>query len=790
MMMRGVFVLMAFCWACACLADAPVRLADGLCALRFEKGALVVSDAAGRDAMRLGKIRFVWNPANAVPVSATLKDGKIDITYTFEHAGTNELTMAGTASLTGHGFRIDLTATIPPNVKSGGQLMEIVRTKGTRKDWRAVKCGYWKRCKPAVWKKFYRAGVPFEVASCTLKKYITPTQTFWFVNPGWSGERTEFAHFPKGAGKDRVFHGYVEFVTGVDAENAELAAAEKDGRPFVMAFKTEKPFNIFDAGAPSATLTVRPIVSGRRTLRVTARDFDGNVVLDETREMAFERGKPVTLPWTLPAFAGGRGIYFLEASILNGETEDCFTRTSVAGLPPHTFRHRDTSIAAMAAYPATKEAYRLMERLGVAIVRYGDNHFFTTNYNITAYRAVHAPNYVFNPTNAKHLAHLEKDIIAPLKRDGNPYLEFGNEVGWKKSAAERKRLVACYASWVEAIVRRLKEEKLDVKLITFGLQPDYTAAMMEDLKAAGVFDKMTGLTLHPGRGYYTADNTHGGWVYRGIIQRARRKFDAMGFSDKEIHMTECYASTHPNDGWKDSYRQATENTLLNLVIAAAEPRVKTMMFYKLHQGLSSDPHGYPWAAANGITTVNSEYDYGLLMRDDSPKPSLLAYAAACEQLDGATFRRELPIPKGGPTLRALEFATPRGSMAVLFDRSESGNYHYLWRMRCPRGVPKGLNLYRHLEAWERHWRKRVKHTFRTTAKEVTVYDVIGRKRTIPADENGTVTLELDGEPVMAYGLNLNDKFAAAGGAKGGEDATKDSLEDYDYAAEEKSAAMD
>ncbi len=771
-----------------CAADAP-RIADEHCALRFENGKILVSDASGLDILAIGKIRFVWDRPIAVPKSAAVKDGKIEIDYAIENAGTNDIQMTGSAFLTGHGFRLELQAKIPPNVKSGGQMIDIVRLNKTTKEATVTKCGYWKRCKPAEWKDFYRAGVPFEVRSAYMKPYRSPTQTFWCLNTGWSGDRTECPGFPRKS-KDGVFRGSIEFLTGVDSENPHLAAAGKDGRPFVMSFSTKKPFNIFEGGKPSAKLAISSLVSGVRELHVIARDFDGKVVREKTKKLRVKKGETQEFGLTLPAFDCGRGIYFLEASLkMEDGAEECFTRTTLAVLPPHTFHHREKSIAAMAAYPHNENAYRLMERLGVAILRDGDHNFFKTNYNMTAYRAVHAPPYMFDPGNAKHAAHLERTMIEPLKRQGNPCLEFGNEIGWKKSAAERTRLVKCYDSWVTAIQRRLDEENLNVKLITFGLQPDYTMAMMGEMKELGIFDRVSALNLHPGRGYYTADHVHGGWVYRGIIQRARAKFAEMGYRDKDIHMSECYACTHPNDGWKDSYRRAAENTLLNLVIAAAEPNVKSMMFFKLDQGISSDPNAYPLASTNGITTINSEYDFGLLMRDNSPKPSLLSYAATCEHLDGATFLRELSANEKG-SLRAFEFKTPRGNLAVLYDRIEGGNYNALWQRERPRDAPKGLNLYRDLEAWEKHWTKSVGHTFKATAKDVTLIDVIGRARTITPDKNGTVTLDLDGEPVMVYGIDLDPVFGTTVRESGGALSPKaPGFNDfnYDYAGEEKSA---
>lgn len=789
----------AFLWVLSllgglCAVGAPTDaagLSDGVCALRFENGALVVSDRSGVDVLAVGRLLFAWgNPQVAVPVSATRVGEALRLAYRIDHDVSNGVRrLEAVATRTGHGFQVDFTGDFAPSVKSGGQMIEVARLNGTVRDATVTKCGFWTRCRPAVSGAYRDPGVPFEVASRTLKPYTAKSgQVFWCCNTGWAGARTECPGFGRKPDADGLFRARLAFVTGVSSTDAQVAAAEVDGRPFVMRLSTDRPFNLFESGAPSFSLRVDPLVTGRRTLRVTVRDFDGCVVLARAADVAFTRGRPRGHRFELPALpAGARGIWFVEASLADGDREEAFARTNLAVLPPHEFRHRATSVAGMAAYPAGADAERLLARLGVAVLRYGDNRKFRAQYGITAFASRHAPEEPFDPANARHLQILDEEIVARIRAQGAPVLEFGNEVGWHRTEAEQDRLVAAYVSWLRAIRARLDAVGLgDVKIITFGLQPDYSVRMMARMKERGVFDLVDGLTLHPGRGYYTADGTRGGWVFRGIIQRARDRFDALGFPDKEIHLTECYAATHPNDGWKDSYRQAAENVALSLVIASAEPRVKNMMFYKLHQGTSQDPHGYPKAHASGTSTVNAEYDFGLLMRDDSPKPSLLAYAATCERLDGARFLRERGETADG-TLRGFAFATPEGPLAVLYDRTEGDQQYNLWLKGLPKDVRALPNdrrdsLFRHKEAWVRHWTVRTDYVFRVArGAAVRVFDLIGREHR-PDVRDGRLQLALDGEPVFVYGLDVDDVFPAAacpGRARAA---------DFDYGKEENSGA--
>ncbi|HOE61969.1 MAG TPA: hypothetical protein PLZ74_10165 [Kiritimatiellia bacterium] len=785
--MKTRWMLLAVIWAAGTLsANDALRLSDDLCSLRFADGRLVIADKTGTDILAVGKVPFLWSVPCAVPKSVQrAANGRLRIAYEITNASGTNFPFSAEAYLTGHGFAVDFVSEIPPCFRSGGQMVEVFRLNDTGRSQQVTKCGYWQRCKPAVAEGWYDPGVPFEVKSMNVKPYRAKSgQVFWCRNTGWSGARTECPGFPR-TSTNGVYHGRLEFVTGVDSEDAQCAAAQVDGRPFVIALATERPFNLFESGAPKFRLTVKPLIDGWRTVRTVARDFDGKVVFDQSERFEFKIGVPFVRDYALPAVEeGARGIWFIESTVGEGEREDGFARMNVAVLPPHRFTHRDTSIAAMASYPETPEAERLMERLGVSILRYGDNNHFRTNYGITAYASRHAPPEMFDPQNPKHVKIIEKEIVGRIKERGNPYFEFGNEVGWHKTHEEQTRLVKCYVSWLKVIRARLAAEGLGhVKIITFGIQPDYSAHMMRIMKDEGVFDLVDGLTLHPGRGYYTADVTHGGWVYRGIIQRARARFAELGYPDKEIHMTECYAATHPNDGWKDSLRQATENTLLSLVIASVEPNVKNMMFYKLHQGTSQDPHGYPLAHPSGQTTVNAEYDFGLLMRDDSPKPSLLSYAATCEHLDGAKFLGE----KGAgtnrtDTLRAFVFDTPRGRLAVLFDRNEGGMLYKLWQRELPKGVYRDA-LFRHKDPWVRHWHRTKPYAFKT-AGAVRVFDMIGRERPA-AVKDGKFEIALDGEPVFVYGLDPVDILPAASFPAApavGREPSED-----EYAAEEKSS---
>ncbi|NLB68112.1 MAG: hypothetical protein GX804_00260, partial [Lentisphaerae bacterium] len=147
-----------------------------------------------------------------------------------------------------------------------------------------------------------------------------------------------------------------------------------------------------------------------------------------------------------------------------------------------------------------------------------------------------------------------------------------------------------------------------------------------------------------------------------------------------------------------------------------------------------------WYDIKGINHNDREYDFGLLMRDNSPKPSLMAFAAAAEALDGAEFLHYLSVPK--TRVRGMVFSTPRGIMTVLYDRTDG---HFF---------SKNIPGFVHKEPWIKHWATEKKHVFKTKQNEVITVDPVGREKSIPA-ENGEITLTLSGSPLIVYGLDIS-----------------------------------
>ena len=159
--------------------------------------------------------------------------------------------------------------------------------------------------------------------------------------------------------------------------------------------------------------------------------------------------------------------------------------------------------------------------------------------------------------------------------------------------------------------------------------------------------------------------------------------------------------------------------------------VAAIHFYQLHDGV--------WHDIGGVNEKDGEYHYGLLMRDNSLKPSAMAYAAAAEALDGAKFVKYYEPEKS--KVRGMIFDTPRGKLAILYDRTEGYT------------LSKNSKNFGHPEPWVSSWKVKHDVKFPVSGESITVIDPIGRARTIPA-KNGKVTLTLDGAPLMVLGLDI------------------------------------
>lgn len=706
-------------------AEEPVEITNSIHTVRFGKNGIVIQDARKKPLTTLQKVRLVWSPQEATPETAEKIDGStIRINYRIDRDPTGQVSLQSTVRLTENGIRINYDLHAPEGVKTGGAMQQFRQPGSARKLDAVYKSG--------IWTRGANNGVPFEIRDAYFKQIKGAESSLWITLPGnsaWCTPYTEHLKFNKKNNVPDSYSAHFIFTGTPGTKEGFEAAAIAGKRPLAIRLTSGKPFNIWESGTPVLKLDLSNTAKNTLSnipLNIRAYDYDGNAVLDQKRNVTLNAGERKSFELVLPA--AERAIYFIEAAAKHGGRE-YFTRTNAAILPPHQYIAPEKSNIGIAAFfnePDRASIIKLMKRIGVRYYRQGDNVKSMKDGIVSFAHNNVSASKPYSPAGDK--AKLEK-MVATFEKRQNPVWEFGNEWNMNKTREEKISRAKVYVSWLKPIREELAKRSYNVQLVALGLA-GADPFFLQCLSDAGAWPLIDGVALHPGRGNITPDDNGNGWFYYGSIRRTREKLKELG--EKPLHLTEVYACTQPNNWWVDSYRQSAENTLLTFAIGAAE-HAESVLFYQMHNGV--------WSDINGINHKDREYDYGLLMRDHSPKPSLLGFAAAAEHLDGAEFIRYFQIP--GTKIRGMEFSTPRGGMAVLYDRTEGTRQS------------KNTKDFAHKDPWTDHWKVHKNHTFNSSQAEITAVDAIGRITKLPVT-NGTVTLKLCGAPLIVYGLDLPD----------------------------------
>ena len=699
-------------------------------AYRFsvEDGKALISDCDGTPMLELGALRIAWgNPQAGNGVSAR-RNGKnqIAVTYKTENDPEHLVDFSAVYTATPKILKARYRLSAPESMDVGGTQLTVRPVAGTKKG---------ELYKSGLWTRHPHGGVPYEVRDGYFRAFPGKGEfSLWMLvtgHHGWSDTNMQHLSFrPEKEGSRERFAEPCFFLTPKTFSGAAAAAYFHD-RPVSVEFGSAKPFHLFETGDVPAkfTVTVTNVTAAKlpgATLTVTARDFDGKLLLNEKLPITAEPYRAQEFAFELPAT--DRNLFFVEAAARVGGKE-VFSRTNVAVLPPFEFRHRAEGIFGIAAFfdvPDRKQVFELMRRLGVYHLRQGDNRI-AEQYGMVAF----GHGNVSPRISTEDWVKARDKFIDRIVTNRNPAFEFGNEWNMNQKGEERERRARVYAE-LTADLRRARDRKgADFKIVSQGIVNNDVAflrLMHKYLQQNGGWDLIDGVGLHLGRGNWTPDNLAGGWNYLGPLRQTKRLLREFG--EKPLYITEAYAKTKPNDWWYDSYRQAAENTVLTFALGMAEG-VAAIHFYQLHDGV--------WHDIGGVNEKDGEYHYGLLMRDNSLKPSAMAYAAAAEALDGAKFVKYYEPEKS--RVRGMIFDTPRGKLAILYDRTEGYT------------LSKNSKNFGHPEPWVSSWKVKHDVKFPVSGESITVIDPIGRARTIPA-KNGKVTLTLDGAPLMVLGLDI------------------------------------
>lgn len=740
-----------------------------------------VFDSTGRvEYLKVGKLMMEWTPL-IVPVGCTYElteSGGVKVLkarYSLGSSVPQSLTMTGTftASDDEIDVRFDING-VPDGYVSdwgGSQFTFIPST--------SAKTLYNGRI--GIWKRNVNGGLPDEAADAKMECYQIGDRN---VSLAFSTENKPYAAFNSDALRHTVIFNpsagsyYTDFsivVSPSDWSVDEIYARWQRKKAAVRLY-TDKVYNWWED--PSEPVKVHVAVHNTSDetqnliLKYWVRNFAGNYMSRQSLPITLEPnavyGKEIA--FNSPS---DRDIFIAEASVEDASgTELTFTRTNLAMLPPYTFSASpDNSIMGISSfwsYPDSAQMERLMDRMGVRWLRNGNSADYP-KMNVMYHNNIDWDKQWTDIERNSFIRQCFNEILA----NGNKIWEFGNENNMDKPGGiavdvdgiGKGYLAGKYVEWLKAIrnVQKMNSMWKDIQLVSCGMA-GFDKVFLDSIVIKGGWDLLDGVALHPGRGNYTADYPiespwnrwpelittinpwnplttittekkyyESYWNYYGSVRRLRNYINDHG-GNKDIYLTEVYSLDRPNDWWNDTPRSATESLLLSYALASAEG-VRNALYYQMFNSV--------WYDQLGVDETNREYYFGLINRDMSFKPILLAYCNAAEVLDGAVFKAWIKFNSTtNAKTKGMLFDTPKGPMAILWDRSEGYK------------LSSQSLTYASTEMWVPTWSRQTVVTMPVTGSTATVVNTIGQRSEVGASQQNCL-LTLTGEPIIVYGLDVS-----------------------------------
>jgi hypothetical protein len=612
----------------------------------------------------------------------------------------------------------------------------------------------------ALWNDDERGGVPYETTNGVLY-----AQTFadnrTFVRVPQSNISSSDQSWIHAVGTADGVDGSVEanVVLGVMRPHAAGIIA-RDSPIGVDLWTDDLPFNLARA-AGSATVRIQVVngATSARTVSVGWRTTSWSGVVQQGMLPGSAVGARAVWNTSVAVPLDGHDLRVLEVTVTDDASETAFARTTLATLETFPYLAREDSMFGLANYPYLAnhdwikhvnqaDVLELMGLVGMRWVR-------------TAYAG--APGIPAADLDAAGIEHNVQ--LGYLDADGKPpddtaawaagvvdkcivagagYYECGNELNLRGVTP---------ASYINDALKPL-DDAMKARSATFPVMTHGVAGFDEAWLQGFTegWQYVDVLAYHPGRGNYVPDyDPPEPWFVDGVRQpqywnflgSLRKADDLAAAHGKELWLTEAYAPTQPNRWWTDTQRHAAENVLLQAALAKAHG-VRGMTWYTLFDSIEHQP-----MEAN---PDNIEHHYGLLNRDLSPKPSLLAYATAArflDQVDQATGFAGWADLSGAST--GLVFDTPTGRVCLLWDRTDG---YVLNNGRRDPANPTST-YYRTPELWEDTWIAKTRVTLDVAANRTSIreIDCIGME-TVHAVTNGQVEVVLDGAPRIFIGLDV------------------------------------
>ena len=695
---------------------APHTIVGTNLAMRSEDGNVYVQNAYGTDLMQLGGINIGWKPpiANGGTVEL-ISPNQFGIQYDITNDVSGQVSVYGIYTCNDNTVDADFILTIPSGMSIGGT--QIRRAAINKTGDALEKIGRWERDE--------LGGVAYEVKSAYLRRFEFNQSVALFEhiqgNAGWQNNQTQSISFSDNG--DGTYAAHTSYTVDNASRSSQAVAEHLNEQTATISFVNQyQPFNVWQSGqTPEVTIQLTSVQNQTLTgtLYVTAHDYDGNVRLNTQQAINLAAWQCFEKAYSIPLLHLP-DIAFVEAKFMDDQTEICFTQTNVGVLHDYTFTDKQNSNFGISAYfdiPTQSDVHGLLQRMGIRWNRNGDTTLTSTQYD--AVSCLHnnvTPSQWSNDPAAKN-AYFQ-DMLTQCDNHQNPYWEFGNE--WNMSTIHTGTHADTYVNdWLIPLTAQRAGH--NVQLMSVGIAGADTT-FLNAIASNGGWNMLDAIAMHPGRGNFTPDYAEGGWTYLGAINSFKTAINNHGY--KPLWLTEVYACTYPNSGWKDSYRRAAENIILTYAYGVSE-NIAGVEFYQLHDSV--------WHDRGGINPNDSEYHYGILYRDGTLKPSLLAFCAIAQALDGATFNKYMTFTN--PDIKGIQYTTPHGNMAIIWNRAEG----YVYDDSIEQ------------DPWVDHWNTNTTITVNSSQSSLTIIDTIGRSNTVPVS-GGSASLTVNGAPIIVYGM--------------------------------------
>ncbi len=587
--------------------------------------------------------------------------------------------------------------------------------------------------------------------------------TNWY-DPDWiyggNTARAAFlpAPFPKSSPADAVYDFALVPLAAADpgiltpGVAADVAAAAS-GRAFSLSVLCPRPANLFVPGETARfTLRLRNVADARQTglLHWKVWDYYGKALAGGTEPVTLAPGAEKAFPVAIPH--ARRGMLFLAAS-LTANGQEWIDRTTFGVLPKRPLDSRRPPspfglagiICNQDTYPDQKspaQVLALAHRMGARWVRLGFP-LASASENTTA-PDPQAQAWQTLLASEGLSCHLQIHTGLPAPGQAEEFkvqvrttlqrlsglssnIEFGNELNLAGVTPQ---------DYVDRLLRPVHDVTREVlpqsKILTMGLG-GVDKTWLDGLAAAGGLGLADVLSIHPGCQPRAPEYWKGyrGWVFRPQVLDAQAAAQAAGSND--VWLTETYAPTPPERSQLD-VRTAGDYMVRTFLVSLALgiPRIE---WYQLQDGV--------WFAQRP-NPADTEYNYGLVYTDLTPKPGYLAYAAMTEQLEGNDYQGRLEL--GTDDLYGLRFRRGSGRVDVLWSYREKHETDLDWwppeKFQHSSRQPG--------EPWKNRWHSPISVRL-PASSPVTVTDIMGNSQTL-TPHTGFVTLPLTGSPVYVQGL--------------------------------------